>query len=94
MDFAATARDLAKITDRETTTTKSAATQLAADTRAALQPLRDFLDELVSRIDEAEATIEQLDEADQDDREDAYEALVDAVGQVRDWLIPDQRPTS
>ncbi len=90
MDIAAVIQALqTDVIDSDPTTTARAARTLAGSASATLDTVREFTDALDTLLAEAEAAAEQLADADAGDREDAHQALVDAVAELREHLLPD-----
>lgn len=90
MDIAAVTQALQDIIDTDPTTTSRAAKKLADAARDTLDPLREFVNELDGYLADAEAAVDGLEEAERDEREDAQEALVGAVTELREYLLPDR----
>lgn len=89
MDIAAVTQALQDITGTDPTTTSRAAKKLADTARNILGPVREFVDELDGYLADAEGAVDVLEEAEPDEREDAQDALVAAVIELREHLLPD-----
>lgn len=87
MDIPATITTLDGHIAAATPASKQAVTDLAGQLAVTFEALRDFANEILTEVDDADGALDSLVDADRGDRGDAHFDLTEALGRLRDALI-------